>query len=359
MSLAGLDELDFSWTLRNTLTTQNVTVEGDVNTSGAIYDGNIPVIITSTNNVWTGHNLFDLQPTFLTPVADEDMTTYNYMNTAFTVPSIGTPYLPLNNVWTGANIINVYPTVPNAVGGNQMVNQDTLDTYIGTQTGQLNTVNTWTKENVFTNKVNVPTPVTLAQFGNKTYVDNSITAFNASPNVEYQEILTPGVTAITLNPAIYTGMYVCMVGAGGDGAPPGTLGNGNDVKTFGGAGGMVAFKIPAFSGSASVDVNGALPNEILFTLNVPLASASKGGTGSYPTSGLGGVGTYYNGLTGGQSVNGGTAAPQVNPQNPLELNTFNTCCLNGYGLGGSFQWLGGTVSAAPTGYYCLLIKFKK
>lgn len=371
MALAGLDELDLSWTLRNTLTiNNNVTIEGDVTVSGAIYDGNIPIEILDDNNVWTGNNLFqNFQPTFLTPVADEDMTTFDYMDTAFTTPSLGTSFLPLNNSWTGNNGFGEYPTVTNlaTLGTNEMVNKNTLTAYLATQTGQLNTVNTWTGTNTFTGAVNVPTPLTLSQFGNKTYVDNTITAFNAAGgNIEYQEILSQGgVTSITLDPALYTGMYVAMVGAGGNGAPVGTLGNGNDVKTFGGAGGMVAFKIPAFSGTASLDVGGVIANATTFSLNgVQLASASSGTDGSYGpgpvASGVGGVGTYYNGVTGGQSITGGTDDPQVNPgQNPDELRTWNNCCLNGYGLGGSFQWLGGTVPLPPTGYYCLLIKFKK
>jgi hypothetical protein len=127
---------------------------------------------------------------------------------------------------------------------------------------------------------------------------------------------------------------------------------------------MVAFKIPAFSGTATLDVDGTIPDATFFSLNgVAIASASSGTDGAYTpdiVSGVGGVGTYYNGITGGQSVTGGTDAPQFNPgQNPLELRTFNVACLNGYGLGGSFQWISATVNYPPTGYYCLLIKFKK
>jgi len=371
MSLAGLDELDLSWTLRNTLTiNNNATIEGNLNTTGAIYDGGIPITITGNNNVWTGNNLFsNFQPTFLAPVADEDMTTFDYMDTEFTTPALGTSFLPLNNTWTGANSFQECPTLTNQAtpATNEAVNLNTLNAYLATQTGQLGTVNTWTGTNTFTGAVNVPTPLTLAQFGNKTYVDTEIAAFNAAGgNVEYQEILAQtGVTSITLDPATYTGMFVCMVGAGGNGAPLGSTAQPLDVKTFGGAGGMVAFKIPAFSGTATLDVDGVLPGETLFSLNgVAIASASIGGTGAYnggsPLSGSGGVGTYYNGITGGQSVTGGTDAPQFNPgQNPLELRTFNVACLNGYGLGGSFQWLTATVPYPPTGYYCLLIKFKK
>lgn len=367
MALAGLDELDFSWTLRNTLTIDNdVTVEGDVNTTGAIYDGGIPTTITGANNVWTGHNLFsNFQPTFLAPVATEDMTTYDYMNTTFT--GVGVNYLPLNNTWTGFNTAGALPILTNqaTLGTNEMVNLNTLNAYLATQTGQLNTANVWTKQNTFTNVLNVPAPLTLAQFGNKDYVDNEIAAYNAAGgNIEYVEILAQsGITNIQLDPALYTGMYVCMVGAGGFGADvgapavPGTI-------TYGGSGGYAAFKIPAFPGTATYSITPATPlvvngtSTFLKPGGIPLVSVSSGQTPTTSTSnGAGGTVTLFNGMTGVQIIQGTTGIPITDTASPVQYS-FNVGCLNGYGQGGSYNFTT-LASVAPTGLYCLLIKFKK
>jgi hypothetical protein len=368
MALAGLDELDLSWTLRNTLTINNdVTVEGDVNTTGAIYDGGIPITITGDNNVWTGNNLFkNFQPTFLAPVQPEDMATKDYMVTAFT--GAGTALLPLNNNWTGFNNMSngTLPTITNQAtpGTNEMVNLNTLNAYLATQTGQLNTANTWTRQNTFTNKVNVPNPLTLAQFGNKTYVDAEIAAYNAAGgNIEYVEILAQsGITNITLDPAVYTGMYVCMVGGGGfgvaAGAPvvPGTI-------TYGGSGGYAAFKISSFTGVATYSITAATPVDLgtssfIKPGGVPLVSVSSGQTPIDSLSnGAGGTVTLFNGMTNVQTIQGTTGIPNTDTTSLVQY-TFNIGCLNGYGQGGSFNNTS-SVSVAPTGLYCLLIKFKK
>lgn len=365
MSLAELNELNLSWTLRNTLTINNdVSVEGDLNLTGAIYDGGLPVTITGLDNVWTGNNMFqNFQPTFLDPVADEDMTTFDYMDNAFSTPYLGSTFLPLNNSWTGSNMFQECPTLNNlaTVGTNEMVNLNTLNAYLATDTGQLGTVNTWTGTNTFTNKVIVPTPVTLAQFGNKKYVDDEIAAFNAAGgNIEYQEILSQnGSTAITLDPATYTGMYVCIVGKGGNGAIAGTVPiPGNTGKSFGGAGGYACFKLPAFTGAASLEVATIQSGWSYFYLNgVQLAGASAGLDGDNGASGDGGGSYYFAGLSGGQNVIGSVETYQL-VANPAINYSYNSAVLNGYGQGGSYVWANGT-TVAPTGFYCLLIKFKK
>jgi len=370
MSIAGLDELDLSWTLRNTLTINNdVTVEGDVNTTGAIYDGGIPITITGDNNVWTGHNTFvNFQPTFLAPVADDDMTTKDYMVTAYT--NVGTAFLPLNNTWTGFNNMSngTLPTITNQAtpGTNEMVNLNTLNAYLATQTGQLNTANTWTRQNTFTNKVNVPAPVTLAQFGNKTYVDAEITAYNlAGGNIEYQEILSQGGTStnITLDPALYTGMYVCMVGAGGWGVVAGAPVVAGTI-TYGGSGGFAVFKIPAFTGTATYSITASTPLVVNGTSTFTnsngqaLVSVSSGQTPIDSVSnGAGGTVTLFNGMLGVQTIQGTTGIPITNTASLVEYS-FNVGCLNGYGQGGSFNNTT-SVAVVPTGLYCLLIKFKK
>ena len=262
MSLQGLNSLDIDWTLRDTLTINNdVLVEGDLNTTGFIYDGGIPLDIQDDDNVWTGKNAFtNFQPTFLAPVADEDMATVDYMSLAFA--GLGAGLLPTNNTWTGSNSMVQLPVLTNGatVGTNEAVNKATADAYVATSTGNLGTVNVWTGDNTFTGKVIVPTPASLNAFGNKKYVDDAITAFNvAGGNIEYVEsVITGGTLNVTLDPAIYSNMTVCLISAGGLGAPGGTVPTGNAIKSFGGSGGYACFKIPAFVGTQVYDLTTCL-----------------------------------------------------------------------------------------------------
>lgn len=360
MSLAGLDELDLSWTLRNSLTINNdMEVLGDLNSSGFIFDGGIPITVTGDNNVWTGHNSFtNFQPTFLAPIADEDMATYDYMDTAFI--GLGTSLLPLNNTWTGANSMTNLPTVTNAtLGTNEAINLSVLNTYLPT-TSVLGANNTWTGENNFTNKVIVPTPTTALMFGNKKYVDDEIAAFNAAQSMVLQEELTQnGSVAITCDPNTFTCMTICLVGAGGNGAAPGTLPTGANIKSFGGAGGYTAFNIPAFTGAATLEVDTIQAGSSVFVLNgTTIAEASTGADGIVTTSGGGGSGLVQNGLLSGQRISGSTEPLQNPVSNDAITYSYNVGVLNGYGQGGSFRWDTGT-TVSPTGFYALFIKFRK
>ena len=370
MALQGLDELDISWTLRNTLTIDNdVLIKGDLNTTGFIYDGGIPIDVINDNNVWTGKNTFtNFQPTFLAPVADEDMATVDYMGTAFT--GLGAGLLPLNNAWTGANSFIALPTLSNnaTAGTNEAVNKTTADTYVGTYTGNVGTANVWTGNNTFTNTVVVPAPASLNAFGTKKYVDDEITAFNAAGgNVEYQESLIQAGSAplvLTLDPAVYSNMIVCMVGAGGLGAPAGTVATGATVKSFGGSGGYACFKIPAFTGNHTYSIVETSPGSGVYvsTYEVQdgtnLLTLGSGGVGSVTASGLGGSGGLAPSISGMQFILG-SVEPLQNPiTNDAITKSYNIGCLNGYGQGGSFRWDTGT-TVAPTGFYALFIKFRK
>lgn len=369
MSLQGLDELDINWTLRNTLTINNdVLVKGDLTTTGFIYDGGISVDVINDNNVWTGKNTFtNFQPTFLAPVADEDMATVTYMNTAFT--GLGAGLLPLNNAWTGANSFIALPTLTNNATAltNEAVNKTTADTYITSYTGNVGTANIWTGDNTFTNTVIVPVPASLNAFGTKKYVDDEITAFNLVGNVEYQESLIQIGSvplALTLDPAVYSNMIVCMVGGGGLGAPAGTVATGTTAKSFGGSGGYACFKIPAFNGNHTYSIVETAPGSGVYVSlyevqdSTNLVTVGSGGVGAETVSGTGGTGAVAPSISGTQFILG-----SVEPlQNPITDDTitksYNIGCLNGYGQGGSFRW-DTAVSVAPTGFYALFIKFRK
>lgn len=361
MSLAGLDELDLSWTLRNTLTINNdVEVMGDLNSTGFVFDGGIPIIVTGDNNVWTGHNSFsNFQPTFLAPVADEDMATYDYMDTAFT--GLGASLLPLNNNWTGTNSMTTLPTITNAATAatNEAINLSVLNAYLPT-TGVLGANNTWTGENQFTNKVIVPTPTTGLMFGNKKYVDDEIIAFNAAQSVVLQEVLTQnGSIAITCDPTTFTSMTICIVGAGGNGAVAGAVPTGANAKSFGGSGGYVAFSIPAYTGVATLEVATIQTSWSYFLLNgTIIAGASAGEDGDAGTSGESGGGAVSGGLLNGQRLFG-QDEPYQNPvTNDSITYSYNPGVLNGYGQGGSFRWDTGT-RVNPTGFYALFMKYRK
>lgn len=361
MSLAGLDELDLSWTLRNTLTINNdVEVKGDLNSTGFVYDGGIPIVVLPTDNVWTGLNSFpNFQPTFLAPVADEDMTTYDYMDTTFT--GLGNSFLPLDNSWTGNNTMTDLPTITNAATAatNEAVNLSVLNAYLPT-TNVLGANNTWTGENQFTNKVIVPTPTTDQMFANKKYVDDAIDAFNLTEPTFYQEVLSQnGSIAITCDPASFSSMTVCIVGAGGNGAPVGTTPTGANVKSFGGAGGYIAFQIPAYTGVATLEVATIQAAWSYFVLNgTIIAGASAGEDGDVTESGEGGGTNLGGGLLSAQRLFGGLEPLQNPVSNDAITSSYNIGVLNGYGQGGSFRWDTGTV-VSPTGFYALFIKFRK
>lgn len=363
MSLQGLQELDESWTLRNQLTiNNNVEVMGDLNTTGFIYDGGIPVNIQASNNTWTGKNTYTISlPTYLDPVANDEMATKNYLDGA--VVGLGAGLLPSNNTWNGYNRMTGLPVISNNAGAtsNQIVNKGVVDGFIGSSTGALGTNNVWTAQQSFSNVVSVPTPLTDPEFANKKYVDDSITAFNASGGkIEYVELLASG--NLTCDPAIYSGCMICLVSGGGFGAntnPP--VVSGVSTKSFGGSGGYSVFKLPAWNANASVSI---VPNTLTsvgsssFSLPsvVSVVTISNGTNGSNVASGTGGVITQQ-AIEGVQVINGSVEPFQSPITNDAITKSYNIGVLNGYGNGGSFNYLNGT-SVSPSGGYCLQIKYK-
>ena len=256
--------------------------------------------------------------------------------------------------------MTVLPTITNAATAatNEAVNLSVLNAYLPT-TGVLAANNTWTGENDFRNKVIVPTPTTDSMFGNKKYVDDEITAFNAL-GVSYQEVLSQnGSVAITCDPNTFTSMTVCLVGAGGNGAVAGAVPTGDNAKSFGGAGGYVAFQIPAYSGVATLEIGTIQASWTYFVLNgTTLAGASAGEDGDSGSSGESGGGDVLNGLLNGQRLFG-KDEPYQNPVSDDTIQySYNIGVLNGYGQGGSFRWDTGT-RVNPTGFYALFMKFRK
>jgi hypothetical protein len=365
MSLQGIQDLDESWTLRNTLTiNNNVEVLGDLNTTGFIYDGGIPVNIQGTNNVWTGKNTYTISlPTYLDPVADDEMATKNYLDTA--VVGLGAGLLPLNNTFLAGNRMTGLPVISGTAtpASNELVNKALVDGYISSNTGSLASNNVWSGVNTYNNVVSVPTPLTDPTFANKGYVDSAISTFNASGGkVEYVEIINTGVNAVTCDPAIYSGCIICMIASGGWGAnvsPPVT--SGANVKSFGGAGGYAVFKVPAFSGNASlifIDNTYTSVGSAVFTLpnGAMVANCSGGGNATQFASGVGGsvdMGSFQ----GVQKITGSTEPLQNPVTNDAITRSYNIGVLNGFGNGGSFRYDTG-VNVAPTIGYCLQIKFK-
>jgi hypothetical protein len=255
--------------------------------------------------------------------------------------------------------MTVLPTVTNAATGNEAINLSVLNAYIPTL-GVLGANNVWTGENEFTNKVIVPTPTTNPEFGNKKYVDDEIVAFNATQSVALQEVLTQnGSVAITCDPATFTSMVVCIVGAGGNGAVGGAVPTGANIKSFGGAGGYVAFQMPAFTGVATLEIDTIQAGSSVFVLNgTTIAGASIGSDGDVTASGGGGSGVVQNGLLSGQRISGSTEPLQNPVSNDAITYSYNVGVLNGYGQGGSFRWDTGT-RVNPTGFYALFMKFRK
>jgi hypothetical protein len=366
MSIAGIQDLDESWTLRNGLTiNNNVEVLGDLNTTGFIYDGGVPVNIQGTNNVWTGKNTYTISlPTYLDPVADDEMATKNYLDTA--VVGLGAGLLPLNNTFSGVNSMTALPTITQpALGGtDQLANKSVVDTYINSTTGALATNNVWTGTNAFNNVVSVPTPLVDGAFANKKYVDDSITAFNASGGkVEYVEaVISGGGFLFSCDPAIYSGCIFCMISSGGFGYNTNpAVPTGTSLKSFGGSGGYAVFKVPAYSGNATFsNTNNTSTSVGSCSLTLPnlatIASITGGQNGSNSASGTGGV-VNIGSFKSVQVITGSTEPFQNPITNDAITKSYNIGVLNGFGNGGSYNYLTGA-SVTPSGGYCLQIKFK-
>lgn len=370
MSLDGLNNLVQDWTLNNSLTMNDVNVEGDLNTTGFIYGGGVTFNLLASNNTWTGENTYSNHlPTYLLPSSNTHMDTKQYADTTFN--NIGNNLLPLNNTWTGSNTFNVLPKVnSNASSGNQVVNKNTADNSISSYTGSLNTANTWTGNNYFNTTslvtLSVPTPTADNHIANKGYVDTAITNFNASGGkVELFEYQNSGNLNVTCDPTIYSSMIVCMVSGGGYGNLN-TTPTASSTISYGGSGSMVVWKMPAFTGNALYQAVYNTRTSVGYSKffytdsNIQLFGLSNGTNGSQSASGTGGTLNYRDSkiaVDQNQIISGRTETIQNPITNPNIFRCANIACYNGFGLGGSFNFSTGA-DYPPTNNYLLLIKFK-
>ncbi len=369
MSLDGLNDLVQDWTLNNSLTVNDITVEGNLTTSGFIYGGGFINNLLITNNVWTGENTYtNYIPNYQLPTLNTHMATKQYVDTAFN--NIGNNLLPLNNTFTGSNTFNVLPKFTNnANAGDELINKAVCDNSVLAYTAGLSSTNNWTGNNSFItsggNDLIIPTPTADRHLANKGYVDNEIINFNLSGGkVELVEIGTAGTTSISCDPAIYSAMIVCMVTGGGYGNLD-TTPTAQSIISFGGSGGMLVFKLPAFSGNASYQATfntRTTVGDSKFTTSggTQLFGMTNGTNGSSSASGTGGGLNYRDtslGVGQNQILSGRTEPRQSPITNPAINKCANICCYNGFGLGGSFNFSTGA-DVPPTNNYCLVIKIK-
>lgn len=370
MSLDGLNDLVQDWTLNNSLTMNDANIEGNLTTTGFIYGGNVSNSLLSLNNTWSGKNNYTTYlPVYQNPTQATHMATKQFVDASLN--NIGNNLLTSNNIFTGINNFNVLPKFTNnANAGDELVNKAVVDSSISAYTGALNTNNNWTGNNFFntftpSQDLIVPTPTADQHIANKGYVDTSITSFNSSGGkVELVEIDASGNTLISCDPSIYSSMIVCMVSGGGYGNIN-TTPTSQSIISFGGSGGVVVFKIPAFTGNATYQATFNTRTTVgqsrfFNSSGVALLGIQNGGNGSSSASGIGGTLNYRDndiGVDQNQIVYGRTEPRQAPITNPNITKVNNICCWNGYGLGGSFNFATGA-DVPPTNNYCLLIKIK-
>jgi hypothetical protein len=368
MSLEGINNLDTEWFLNNTLTiNNNVIVDGDITTTGFIYDGGVPLDYLNTNNTWTGKNTYtnDL-PTFIDPTTDAQMATKNYLDGA--VVGLGNSLLSSNNTWTANNAMTSLPTILGTATTTQLLNKSTTDNNINADTGNLSSVNTWTEQNTFNNTLtnNFYTPAgnnnTLVTQG---YIQNELINFQPNNQLNFfrYDFGASGTRNFTCSPNTYSGCLVVMCAQGGRGVipePPTPHVPTTGLQSFGRAGGFAAFKLPAWSGNATLvytssSYTGTIGSAI-FSLpnNVEVCTVLNGGWGS--SNQFGGTAIFTAPFTSGQSVTGLDFVPI--PPNPSMLYTYNPCVWNGLALGGSYNDATG-IQVVPTGGGCCLFYFPK
>jgi hypothetical protein len=363
MSLEGLNELKQNWTLNNSLTIVDGIIEGDLNTTGFIFgSGSGTSAGLTTNNVWTGVNTYtNFLPTYLLPINNNEMNTREYTNTVFN--NIGNNLLTSPVTFSAQNTFNVMPKVASGASGNELIDKTDADTKVNAFS-QLGSNNTWTGNNYFDNFLNdvtTPNPTLDTHIANKGYVDSSIVNFNnAGGKVDLVEFGTAGQHVVTCDPAIYSSMIVCMVSGGGYGSPNLNI----DLQgaiSFGGSGAMICWKMPAFSGNASYEAvfntrttvgfsNFYEGGDIIFGL-------FNGQNGNVNASGNGGTLLSRNAdiVNNQYQMIDGSTQPRLLSSTVRRVS--NICCWNGFGCGGSYEYVFGD-DVPPTNNYCLLIKFK-
>jgi hypothetical protein len=362
MSLEGLNELKQNWTLNNSLTIVDGVIEGDLNTTGFIYgSGSGTSSGLTTNNVWTGVNTYtNFMPTYLLPTNMNHMNTREYSNTIFN--NIGNNLLTSPVTFNSQNTFNVMPKVASGATSNKLIRKTDADTKVNTFS-QLSSNNTWTGNNyfdTFVNDVTTPNPTLDTHIANKGYVDSSIVNFNnAGGKVDLVEIASAGQTIVTCDPAIYSSMIVCMVSGGGYGSPNLNI-NLQGAISYGGSGAMICWKMPAFSGNAIYEAVFNTRTTVGFTnfYKGPIIfNLTNGQNGNVNASGNGASSFSKNAdivLNQYQLIYGST---QPRLATSIARRVSNICCSNGFGQGGSFDYVLGN-DVLPTDNYCLLIKFR-
>lgn len=378
MSLQGIEDLDTEWFMNNTLTVNNnVIVDGNITTTGFVYDGGIPLDYLNTNNVWTGQNVYtnDL-PTYLDPVANNQMATKNYLDGA--VVGLGDGLLITNNNWSANNGMTNLPVITETAVADQLLNKSGTDADINADTGKLTTTNVWTKQNTFNNVVSVPSidnnpTADLQRFVNVSYINNKISSYIPEPQFDFFQYAfgDVGTRNFTCDPNGFSGCLVLMCSSGGRGTfnlPPSPHVPTSNDQTFGQAGGFAAFKLPAWSGNAifgfSASAYGGVVGSCQFDLPaappaIPttVCGITNGAWGSNPVEGGAVSFSSLNNFTDGQAIKGNQAATLPTPS----LTTFycyNPGVYNGLALGGSYNDVTG-ISIPPTGGGCVIFRFKK
>jgi len=365
MSISGLNNLRQDWRLGNSLTIGgDLVVDGDTSSTGFVYNDGIPVVpITGNANVWTNTNEYTQVPTFIAPIANEDMATVDYSATQ--AETAGSAYQSTTNTWSGVNTMDNLPELPNVgVSNPTLMNQTTADSQLGNI--QINPANpsgtSFTKQQTFTAEATVTTAsiTTNNNFVNKKYVDDLLATFNSGGGiVEIQEFLT--TATIPCDTTTYSSWLVAVVSGGGYGQSTVTTSlNG----TYGGSGGFAVMTIPAFNGTATFTKMSYAyrQSQDAFFKTTPTGGSPLtyftvvGGANGDDNGGAGGIVTSIpSGLSGIQQVTGGQGGIIPAPVPAGVIYTPNPAVWNGFGMGGST--IAG-VDVLPTGCYCLIVKFK-
>lgn len=382
MSLKGLiDGNPIPFSLDNDLTINNdVDVDGDLQVSGVIYDGGIPVGITSDNNVWTGTNDFQSLTGQTSVVSNaDDIINATYM---LTKTNVGNAYLTANdNVWGGTNTMGDLPIlgVANVTADLQLVQKAQVDNEASQYNSSLlASDNTWQGTDTFSNTITLPAPNVDADFATKTYTDNALSTFNAGGGnvgfVEGDSSVPNGFTILASDQNSLTALQFNLVASGG-----GVSNTPTDANIYyGGSGAYFSAILPPLDTDYLIQYpsgNCTLTWETTGTSGDGTQSQTtysilcNAGTNADPSTGTGGTGgdvepalDFVNvaGTTPislGQVVNGqgGFIADPTPASAPSRINTFGV--FNGFGMGAG-ENAGALGTTAGTGSYASVLKFK-
>jgi hypothetical protein len=382
MSLKGLiDGNPIPFSLDNELTiNNNVDVDGDLRVSGVIYDGGIPVGITSDNNVWTGTNDFANQTDQqAVPTNPEDIINASYM---LTKTNVGSAYLTANdNFWGGTNTMSDLPIlgVANTTTDLQLVQKSQVDNEAGNyNSALLGADNTWQGTDTFSNTITLPAPAVDADFATKTYTDNALSTFNAGGGnvgfVEGDSSVPAGFSITLADQNSLTALQFNLVASGG-----GVLNTPTDANIYyGGSGGYFSAIFPPLdtnyqiqypSGNCTLTWSTTGTSGDGTQTSTTYSIVCQAGTDADPSTSTGGIGgsvgdDYAFTTIAGASPNsfgqvvygqGGFIADPAPASAPARINTFGV--FNGFGMGAG-ENAGALGTTTGTGSYASVLKFK-